>query len=34
MWVTSLTDPSGYRIEFESPADAPEEAEYSGEGDS
>jgi hypothetical protein len=29
LWVTSLTDPDGYRIEFESPADAPEESEYS-----
>jgi len=29
MWVTSLTDPDGYRIDFESPTDAPEESEYS-----
>jgi lactoylglutathione lyase len=29
MWVTSLTDPDGYRLEFESDTDAPEEAEYS-----
>ena len=28
MWVTDLTDPDGYRIEFESPTDAPEETEY------
>jgi catechol 2,3-dioxygenase-like lactoylglutathione lyase family enzyme len=25
MWVTSLTDPDGYRLFFESPTDAPEE---------
>lgn len=25
MWVTSLTDPDGYRIDFESPTDVPEE---------
>ena len=30
MWVTDLTDPDGYRIEFESPTDAPEESEYKG----
>ena len=29
MWVTSLVDPDGYRLEFESPTDAPEETEYS-----
>ncbi len=29
MWVTSLTDPDGYRIDFESYTDAPEETEYS-----
>lgn len=29
MWVTSLTDPDGYRIDFESMTDAPEESEYS-----
>ena len=29
MWVTSLTDPDGYKIEFESPTDAPEETEFS-----
>ncbi|MFB3881105.1 MAG: VOC family protein [Armatimonadota bacterium] len=29
MWVTSLTDPDGYRVDFESPTDAPEETEYS-----
>jgi catechol 2,3-dioxygenase-like lactoylglutathione lyase family enzyme len=27
MWVVPLTDPDGYRIEFESPTDAPEESE-------
>ena len=25
MWVTCLNDPDGYRIEFESPTDVPEE---------
>jgi len=25
MWVTSTTDPDGYRVEFESPTDVPEE---------
>jgi len=28
MWVTSLTDPDGYSLHFESPTDAPEESEY------
>jgi lactoylglutathione lyase len=27
LWVVPLTDPDGYRIEFESPTDAPEECE-------
>jgi len=27
LWVVSLTDPDGYRIEFESPTDVPEETE-------
>jgi lactoylglutathione lyase len=31
MWVTSLTDPDGYQIHFESVTDAPEETEYSGQ---
>jgi lactoylglutathione lyase len=26
MWVTSVVDPDGYRLEFESPTDAPEES--------
>ena len=26
MWVTAMTDPDGYRVEFESPTDAPEES--------
>ena len=30
LWVTSVADPDGYRLDFESPADAPEESEYSG----
>jgi lactoylglutathione lyase len=29
MWVTALADPDGYRIDFESPTDVPEETEYS-----
>jgi lactoylglutathione lyase len=28
LWVTSVSDPDGFRLEFESPADAPEETEY------
>ncbi len=27
LWVVPLTDPDGYRLEFESPTDAPEESE-------
>lgn len=27
MWVTPVADPDGYRLEFESPTDAPEESE-------
>ena len=27
LWVVPLTDPDGYRIDFESPTDAPEESE-------
>ena len=26
MWVTQLSDPDGYRLDFESPTDAPEES--------
>jgi lactoylglutathione lyase len=29
MWVTAVSDPDGYRLEFESPTDAPEESEFS-----
>jgi lactoylglutathione lyase len=29
MWVVGLKDPDGYRIEFESPTDVPEETKYS-----
>lgn len=29
MWVTSLSDPDGYRLEFESPTDVPEGTEFS-----
>ena len=28
LWVTSVTDPDGYRLDFESETDAPEETEY------
>lgn len=28
LWVVPLADPDGYSIEFESPADAPEESEF------
>ena len=28
MWVTSLQDPDGYQLHFESTTDAPEESEY------
>ena len=30
MWVTSLRDPDGYELHFESPTDTPEETEYDG----
>jgi len=29
MWVTSLSDPDGYRLHFESPTDVPEETRLS-----
>src|SRR3982751_4400380 len=29
MWVTSLTDPDGYRLDFESSTDVPEETKLS-----
>jgi hypothetical protein len=29
MWVTTVKDPDGYTLDFESPTDAPEESEYS-----
>jgi lactoylglutathione lyase len=29
MWVTHLKDPDGYRVEFESPTDVPEETKLS-----
>ena len=29
LWVTSLVDPDGYRLEFESPTDVPEDTVYS-----
>jgi hypothetical protein len=28
MWVTSLDDPDGYRLEFESRTDAPEHSTF------
>jgi len=28
LWVTSFTDPDGYKLDFESPTDVPEETEY------
>ena len=31
LWVVPLTDPDGYRIEFSSPTDAPEESELESE---
>jgi catechol 2,3-dioxygenase-like lactoylglutathione lyase family enzyme len=31
MWVTSVSDPDGYKLEFESPTDTPEETSYSEE---
>jgi lactoylglutathione lyase len=29
LWVVSFSDPDGYRVDFESPTDIPEETEYS-----
>ena len=29
LWVTSFVDPDGYRLDFESPTDVPEETVYS-----
>jgi lactoylglutathione lyase len=31
MWVTSLADPDGYQLHFESLTDVPEETAYSGQ---
>ena len=31
MWVTSMTDPDGYRLDFESYTDAPEESVFEDE---
>ncbi|HEY8847829.1 MAG TPA: VOC family protein, partial [Thermoanaerobaculia bacterium] len=28
MWVTALSDPDGYKIEFESRTDVPEDTQY------
>jgi hypothetical protein len=28
MWVTSVADPDGYRLDFESVTDVPEDTEY------
>jgi lactoylglutathione lyase len=30
LWVTSVKDPDGHRIDFESPTDVPEGTEYGG----
>lgn len=30
LWVTTVFDPDGYRIDFESPTDVPEETVYDG----
>jgi lactoylglutathione lyase len=30
LWVTSVTDPDGYHLDFESPTDVPEDTVYSG----
>ena len=30
MWVTIVRDPDGYKLDFESPTDAPEESVYEG----
>jgi catechol 2,3-dioxygenase-like lactoylglutathione lyase family enzyme len=30
LWVTSVTDPDGFRLDFESPANAPEGTQYEG----
>jgi lactoylglutathione lyase len=30
LWVTSVRDPDGYRLDFESPTDVPEGTEYTG----
>jgi catechol 2,3-dioxygenase-like lactoylglutathione lyase family enzyme len=32
LWVTSLVDPDGYQLDFESPTDVPEETEYGDQG--
>ena len=29
LWVTSVADPDGFRLDFESLAEVPEETEYS-----
>ena len=33
LWVTSFTDPDGYRLDFESPTDVPEDTVYSDDKD-
>jgi hypothetical protein len=30
MWVTILADPDGYKLDFESPTNVPEETTYTG----
>jgi lactoylglutathione lyase len=34
MWVVILTDPDGYKLDFESPTDAAEESVYRGDSSS
>jgi lactoylglutathione lyase len=34
MWVVILTDPDGYKLDFESPTDTPEESLYQATADS
>ena len=29
LWVTGVRDPDGYRLDFESPTDVPEDTKYS-----
>jgi lactoylglutathione lyase len=31
LWVVNFSDPDGYRVDFESPTDVPEETQYSSQ---